>query len=86
MVRDDGESDEDYNHRLNFCEGLVFITLGVSQLVTGILMRFSEKFCTFKLAIVGTLIVEVAGFTSFICYFTKSFPLSFVCAALWGCA
>lgn len=41
MVRDDGESDEDYNHRLNFCEGLVFITLGVSQLVTGILMRFS---------------------------------------------
>lgn len=57
VIREDGESDEDYNHRVNFSEGLVFITLGVSQLITGIMMRFSEKLCTFKLAIVGTLIV-----------------------------
>lgn len=26
----------------------------------------------------------MAAFTSFVCYFQKSFPLSFVCAALWG--
>ena len=86
VPQDQGESDDDYNHRLNFSEGLVFITLGLSQLATGILMRFAEKFCMFKLAVVGTLIVEVAGFTSFICYFTTSYPLCFVCAALWGCA
>jgi len=28
----------------------------------------------------------MAAFTSFICYFQKSFALSFVCAALWGSA
>lgn len=48
--------------------------------------RFAEKFCKFKLAIIGTLIVEVAAFTSFICYEMKSFPLSFACAFLWGSA
>ena len=63
----------------------MFITLGLSQLITGIIMnRIGDRFCKFKLAIVGTLLVEIAAFTSFICYFTKSFVLCFVCAYLWG--
>lgn len=33
------ESDEDFNHRINFCEGLTFITLGLSQGLTGIVMN-----------------------------------------------
>lgn len=41
LNQDEGESDEDFKHRVNFSEGLVFMTLGLSQLVTGILMRFS---------------------------------------------
>lgn len=42
VKQDDGETDNDFQHRLNFSEGLVFISLGLSQLLTGILMnRFS---------------------------------------------
>lgn len=85
VIQHKDESDADYNHRLNFSEGLVFITLGLSQLITGIIMnRIGDKFCKFKLAIVGTLIVEVAAFTSFICFFTNSYVLCFFCAYLWG--
>lgn len=44
--------------RLNEHEGYVFITLGLSMIFTGFLMnRLAEKFNTFKLATVGTLIV-----------------------------
>ena len=65
----------------------MFISLGGSQLFTGIMMnRFSEKFCRFKLTVIGTLIIESAGIASLICYFTKSFPLCFICAFLWGCS
>ncbi len=76
---------EDYERRVNFSSGLVFISLGLSNIVTGLLMnRFAEKFCKFKLAIVGTFLVELATFASLICYFLKSYPVCFVCAALWG--
>lgn len=54
-------------------------------MITGVIMnRMGDRFCKFKLAIVGTLLVEVASFTSLICYFTNSFPLCFVCAYMWG--
>lgn len=46
--------------------------------------RVGEKFCKFKLATVGTLIVEAAAFTSFVCYYAKSLPLAFICSFLWG--
>ena len=66
----EGESEDDYQQRLNEFNGYVFISLGFSQLFTGLIMnRVAEKFSKFKLAIVGTLIVEMAGFTSFITYF-----------------
>lgn len=54
-------TDEDidaYNMRINEHEGYVFIVLGVSMIFMGILMnRFADKYNTFKLATVGTLIV-----------------------------
>jgi hypothetical protein len=46
--------------------------------------RFSERFDKFKLATVGTLMVEFAGFMSFVCYYLNSYPLCFVCSFLWG--
>lgn len=87
VTQNEGESEEDFKHRLNFCEGLVFITLGLSQLFTGLLYNsFGKLFSNFKLAIVATLIVEFASFASLLCYFNKSFPLCFVCAFFWGSA
>lgn len=87
LQKEQGETDEDFNHRVNFSEGLVFITLGVSQMMTGLLMnRFAERFCKFKLAIVGTLLIEMAVFVTFVSYFTKSFPLCFVASFWWGVA
>lgn len=71
--------------RVNEYEGYVFITLGLSQILTGFWMnRFSEKFNTFKLATIGTLMVEMAGFVSFVCYYLKSYPLCFLASFLWG--
>jgi len=73
--------------RLNEHEGYVFIVLGLSMIFTGIMMnRFAEKFNVFKLATFGTLIVEIAGFVSFVCYYTKSYALCFVASFLWGCS
>jgi MFS family permease len=87
LAQNADESDKHFKDRVNFDEGLVMVTLGISQALTGLLMnRFGEKFCKFKLATFGTLIAEVAGIFSLVCYFKKSFPLSFVCAALWGCS
>ncbi len=48
--------------------------------------RFAEKYCKFKLAVSGTLIVEVAGFISLLCYFLKNYWLCFAVSALWGAA
>lgn len=48
--------------------------------------RIGEKFCKFKLAVIGTLWVEIAGFVSLLCYFLKIYPLCFVVAFLWGSA
>jgi len=70
VKQEDGEDIDVYNKRLNESQGYVFIALGLSQLLTGIFMnRFSEKFDKFKLATVGTLMVEFAGFMSFVCYY-----------------
>ena len=46
--------------------------------------RFAEKFNAFKLATLGTLMVELAGFVSFVCYYLNSYPLCFFVAFLWG--
>ena len=70
IIQDAGESDSDYHKRVSFYTGLVFISLGVSQAITGFAMnRVGEKYCKFKLAVIGTLWVEVAGFVSLLCYF-----------------
>jgi hypothetical protein len=49
---------------------MVFIALGMSQVMMGLVMnRYSEKYCKYKLAIVGTILVELASFASIICYY-----------------
>jgi MFS family permease len=81
------ETKTDYNKRVSYYSGLVFISLGVSQALTGFIMnRVGEKFCKFKLAVIGTLWVEVAGFVSLLCYFLELYPLCFAVAFLWGSA
>lgn len=85
IIQEDHEDEDTYNKRVNEYEGYVFITLGLSQILTGFWMnRFSEKFNTFKLATIGTLMVELAGFVSFVCYYLKSYPLCFLASFLWG--
>ena len=70
---------------MSFYSGLVFISLGVSQALTGLFMsKFAEKYDKFKLAVTGTLFVEVAGFVSLLCFFLKSYELCFAVAFLWG--
>ena len=54
------------------------------QIATGIVMRFVENLCTFRLAVVASLIIWMAGFISLICYLTESLALCFVCSAVWG--
>ena len=50
------EQKSEYNKRVSFYSGLVFISLGVSQALTGFVMsRIGERFCKFKLAVIGTL-------------------------------
>lgn len=46
--------------------------------------RFGERFCKFKLAVCGTILVEFAGFMSLLCYMFESYPLCFVISFLWG--
>lgn len=68
-------------------KGYIFIALGVSQALTGLVMnRFFEKFCKFKLAIIGTVIVELAGFLSLLCYYLESYGLCFGVSICWGIA
>jgi MFS family permease len=79
------QTDDDYQKFLNYRNGYVFLALGVSQACVGIFMnRFGEYFCKFKLAVTGTVIIELAGVISLLCYFFRSYPLCFVIAALWG--
>ena len=85
IIQGEHESDDDYNKKVNFRSGMVFIALGFSQALTGFIMnRVGERFCKFKEAIFGTLMVEIAGFVSLLCYFLKSYPLCFAVAFLWG--
>lgn len=80
-----GETIDDYNKRLNLSEGLVFITVGVSQVTTAILYRkYTQNTNKFKLATLGCLMIEIAGFVSFICYLLESYKLCFMAAILWG--
>ena len=46
--------------------------------------RWFEKFCKFKLAIIGTAIVELAGFVSMLCFFLERYGLCFAVSILWG--
>lgn len=46
--------------------------------------RFAEPYCKFKLAVTGTLIVEVAGFLSLLCFFLKSYGMCFAVSVFWG--
>ena len=79
------ESTDDYDKRIDTMRGYVFITLGVTQAISGfIINRFFEPFCKYKLAIVGTAIVEAAIFASMLCYHLNSYGLCFLVSALWG--
>lgn len=81
------ETVDDYNKRVSFYSGLVFISLGVSQALTGLLLnRFGERLCKFKAAATITLYVEIAGFVSLLCYFLREYWLCFFVAFLWGSA
>jgi MFS family permease len=87
ISKDKGEEEDDYTKRVSFYSGLVFIALGASQALTGFVMnRVGEKFCKFKLAVIGTLMVEVAGFVSLLCYFLNNYYLCFAVSFLWGSA
>jgi hypothetical protein len=56
IKREWNEEKADYNKRVSFYSGLVFIGLGISQALTGIIMsKIGERFCKFKLAVIGTL-------------------------------
>jgi hypothetical protein len=46
--------------------------------------KFGENFCKFKLAITGTVIVELAGIISLLNFFLESYALCFPIAMLWG--
>lgn len=46
--------------------------------------RFAEKYCKFRLAVTGTLLVEIAGFVSLLCYFLENYYLCFAVSFLWG--
>jgi MFS family permease len=79
------ESDSDYNKRLNLQAGYVFIALGVSQAIFGIMLNlFGERFCKFKMLVSGTVLVELSCFISFLCFYFESYPLCFVISFLWG--
>ena len=72
---------------MSFYSGLVFISLGVSQALTGLLLnRFGERLCKFRAAATITLYVEIAGFVSLLCFFLRVYWLCFVVAFLWGSA
>lgn len=83
--RSDGESEDEYEKSVKFHTGLVFIALGCSQTVTGLIMnRVGDKFNKYKMASFGTLIVEFAIISSFLAYFLESYGLCFLVSILWG--
>ncbi len=64
---------------------MVFIGLGIAQVITGFsYRRWSHQFNKFELATVGSLLVEVTGIVSLVCYFQNSYWLCFLTAMLWG--
>ena len=48
--------------------------------------RWVKSLDQFEMAVVGTLLVEVAGYTSLLCFFLESYGLCFAVAVLWGCS
>jgi hypothetical protein len=46
--------------------------------------RTFEKFCKFKLAVTATIIVEIAGFVSLLCFNLSSYGLCFIVSIMWG--
>lgn len=83
----EGQEEENYKKDLKFHTGLVFIALGVSQVVTGLLMnRFGDRFNKYRLASFGTLLVEASAVISLVTFYTKQYWMCFICAVLWGCS
>lgn len=79
------QSLEDYQKELNFSQGLVFIMLGVAQVITGYSFRkYLHTSNKFKLAIAGSIMVEIAGVISLLSYLQKSYYLCFLAAMFWG--
>lgn len=55
------------------------------QVTTGFIYRkYSQKLNKFTLASIGTVMAEIAGLLSLVCYFVKSYKLCFVVGILWG--
>lgn len=64
------QTDDDYSKQLKFYTGLVFIALGVSQVLAGFVMnRVGDIFNRYRMASFGTVIVEVAIIISLLAYF-----------------
>ena len=81
----EGQSDADYKKDLKFHTGLVFILMGVSQVLTSLIMnRVGDRFNKYRMASFGTMIVEVAAVISLLTYFLESYWMCFFCSALWG--
>jgi MFS family permease len=46
--------------------------------------RLGDRFNKYRLASLGTLIVELSAVISLVTYYTERYWLCFICSALWG--
>lgn len=82
-----GENDEEFTMSLKLHTGYVYIVLGCSQVLTGLVLnRVGDKFNKYKMAQWGTLIVEFGIISAFVAYFLESYAMCFLVAAFWGSA
>jgi hypothetical protein len=85
IFRLETESSNEYDQKTNFYQGMVFIGLGIAQVLTGFCYRkYSSSLNKFKLAVLGSLMVELSGIATLISYFQKSYWLCVFSAMLWG--
>lgn len=79
------ETSEDYDKRLYYYEGLVFIAMSVAQTLCGVMEnRIGERVCRFKKAFYSTIIFVVAAIASLVNEYVKSYELCYLIAILWG--
>ncbi len=58
IIRHETESSNEFDQKINFYQGMVFIGLGIAQVFTGFSYRkYSLNLNKFKLAILGSLMV-----------------------------